>query len=90
MSWNYRIVRYKNGGGYGLHEVYYDYEYGGKIFGVTEAAVAFVCNAEEGPEGVKASLLMALADAGKYPVLEEESYSDAEEEKTSEGEGETV
>ena len=24
MSWNYRIVKYANGDGYGLHEVFYD------------------------------------------------------------------
>ena len=24
MTWNYRIVRYANGSGYGLHEVHYD------------------------------------------------------------------
>jgi hypothetical protein len=23
MSWNYRIVRYRNGEGFGLHEVFY-------------------------------------------------------------------
>jgi len=24
MSWNYRIVEYEHGAGFGLHEVYYD------------------------------------------------------------------
>ena len=24
MTWNYRVVKYSDGSGYGLHEIYYD------------------------------------------------------------------
>ena len=68
MSWNYRIVRYRNNEGFGLHEVYYDAD--GMPWGMTEDAVRFVCDAEEGPSGVKGSLLMAQSDSIKRPILD--------------------
>lgn len=68
MSWNYRVVRYPNNEGFGLHEVYYDKE--GQPWGMTEEPARFVCSADEGPGGVKGSLLMARVDAIKRPTLD--------------------
>ena len=69
MSWNYRIVRYRDHAGLGLHEVYYDDA--GEPWGMTAEAVRFVCDAEEGESGIVASLVQALADVRKYPVFDE-------------------
>lgn len=68
-SWNYRIVRYRDGLGYGLHEVYYDSE--GKPWGMTARPAAFACDVEEGTAGVTQSLLQANVDARLHPVLDE-------------------
>ena len=68
-GWNYRIVRYKSGEGFGLHEVYYDGS--GQPWGMTYAAPGFVADAEEGSEGVLAMLDQAFSDARKHSVLEE-------------------
>lgn len=76
MSWNYRIVHEPDGKGkgrYDLREVYYDEE--GRISGGTARAVSFFAWADEGPEGVIASLEMALRDAKAYPVLEPSDFS---------------
>jgi hypothetical protein len=67
MSWNYRIVKYKDGTGYGLHEVYYDK--GGQPTGMTKRPVSFTCFGDEGPEGIQESLRIARADALKRPTL---------------------
>ena len=69
MSWNYRIVRYANGDGYGLHEVMYDDE--GLPWAMTEDPCTFACGVDEGPQGIKQSLLMARVDAIKRPVFDE-------------------
>jgi len=63
MTWNYRILNH--GTHYALHEVYYR---DGKPASYTAEPVAFVCDPEDGAEGVIASLTMAL-EAGKRPVL---------------------
>ena len=67
MTWNYRIIHYKDGG-YGLHEVFYNEE--GSIDGWTEQPIDFVCGEDEGLQGVKESLELALEDC-LFPVLEE-------------------
>ena len=67
MTWNYRIIHYKDGG-YGLHEVFY--EKGGKIDGWTEHPINFVCGEDEGPKGIIDGLELALKDCS-LPVLEE-------------------
>ena len=66
---NYRIVRYKSGKGFGLHEVYYDGS--GLPWGMTDDAVGFTAGADEGPEAVMAMLDQAFSDARKHSVLEE-------------------
>lgn len=67
--WNYRIVKYKDGSGYGLHEVFYNAA--GEACAMTEDAISFHADDEEGPEGVLKSLQMALKDATERPVFEE-------------------
>lgn len=69
MSWNYRIVRYRDSKGFGLHEVYYDSD--GQPWGMTEEGCRFVCDADEGPGGIKGSLRIAATDARLCPVLDE-------------------
>jgi len=69
MSWNYRIVRYRSGEGFGLHEVFYDDD--GLPWGMTENPATFVSGTDEGPAGIKGSLLRARVDAIKRPVFDE-------------------
>jgi hypothetical protein len=66
MTWSYRICRYRNGEGYGLHEVYYRPD--GTARAMTVDPVTFdgdtldeVCNALE----------LALRGATQKPVFEE-------------------
>jgi hypothetical protein len=67
MPWNYRIVKYADGDGYGLHEVYYreDGEYA-----MTENPAGFVGDT---PEEVVGALMMAKMDASRRPIFEEPS-----------------
>jgi hypothetical protein len=67
MSWNYRIVKYKDGTGYGLHEVFYDK--GGQPTGMGERPASFGCGEDEDPESIHKSLRKASADAIKRPTL---------------------
>jgi hypothetical protein len=69
MTWNYRIVRYKNDGGFGLHEVYYDDE--GQPWGMTKNPASFVCDTSEGIAGITNALLTARVDAKKRPILDQ-------------------
>ena len=67
MSWNYRIVRYRNRkAGYGLHEVYYDDD--GKPWAMTQepASVAAMT-----PDEIRGDLMLMQADARKRPILDE-------------------
>ena len=58
MNWDYRIIRYADGAGYGLHEVYYDDD--GEIDMMTEDAVGA---RGDTPADVVETLLMMLRDA---------------------------
>jgi hypothetical protein len=69
MSWNYRIVRYHDGEGFGLHEVFYDDA--GLPWGMTENPASFVCGTDEGPAGIRESLLRARFAAIKHPIFDE-------------------
>lgn len=69
MSWNYRIVKYRDGNGFGLHEVQYDKE--GLPFSMTEEPASFVAALEEGPQGIHQSMMMARTDAIRRPIFEE-------------------
>lgn len=72
MTWNYRVIQYDDGS-FGLHEVFYDDN--GKPNACTESAAGFVPCAEEGLEGIIKSLENALNDAGQYPVLDREIFT---------------
>lgn len=72
MSWNYRIVKYKDGSGYGLHEVFYDDN--GVPSGMTKNPAGFVSSEYEGPAGIHESMMMARTDAIRRPVLEEPDW----------------
>ena len=67
MSWNYRIVKYRDNSGFGIHEVYYDDE--GKPWGMTSDPGDFCCGLEEGKEGIVSSLCHAMIDVLRTPVL---------------------
>jgi hypothetical protein len=69
MSWNYRVIEYKDGSGFGLHEVFYDDN--GQPWGMTEDAIRFVSNKDEGPKGIAKSLMMARTDVRLRPVLKQ-------------------
>lgn len=82
MTWNYRIVRHHEPSEwYGLHEVYYDDD--GKPTSMTADPVDFVCDGDEGSEGLVRSLEMALADAKRRPVLDERDICGAHEQPGS-------
>lgn len=66
MTWNYRIVKYHNGTGYGLHEVHYDAD--GKPIRMTTEPAGFV---GDSPEEVRAALLVARGDAIRRTVFDE-------------------
>lgn len=66
MSWNYRIVKYADGTGFGLHEVHYDKD--GHEISMTENPAAFVGDTLE---ELRSSLMMAKLDADKRPVFVE-------------------
>lgn len=69
MTWNYRIVRYADGKGYGLHEVYYNRA--GEPVSMTESCATFGCDADDGPHEIIKGLQIALNDAKSRPVLDE-------------------
>lgn len=67
--WNYRIVKYADGDGYGLHEVHYDDN--DKAYAITMEPAGFVCGEDEEPTEITEALFMALHDAVLKPVFEE-------------------
>ena len=78
MSWNYRVIRYANNEGFGLHEVYYDES--GKVEGWTEDPV-ITCSANESFERefireLKA-MMKDIESAG--PVIEEDELPEPTE-----------
>ncbi len=66
MSWNYRIVAYANGQGYGLHRVHYDAN--GKEIKMGERPAWF---AADTPGEVVTGLVMAKRDAIRHPIFDE-------------------
>lgn len=69
MTWNYRIIKYRDNSGFGLHEVFYDDE--GEPWTMTECAVGFGSTLEDGEGDIINALQMALEDAKERPVLDE-------------------
>lgn len=66
MSWNYRIVEYHNGSGFGLHEVYYNEA--GEPATMSERPTGFV---GESPDEISDALAVAGDDMLRRPVLKE-------------------
>ena len=70
MTWDYRVVRYRDGSGSGLHEVFYDKD--GAPSGMTEQPANFVfAEAEDDKAEIVSALIAALRDATRKPVLDE-------------------
>lgn len=70
MSWDYRIVKYKDGSGYGLHEVYYDDA--GVAWSMTDQPVGFTCHDYEDPkQSIADQLVMAKTNARLRPIFDE-------------------
>lgn len=67
--WTYQIVKYKNGSGFGLHEVFYDAA--GKPWGMTVDPEGFQVDNTESADDLKLMLAKALADALLQDVLDE-------------------
>ena len=65
MSWNYRIIKNKKDGFFGIHEVYYD-DKGRAIVGYTEAL--FV---GENKKEIISDLEMMLRDCKRSRILDE-------------------
>ena len=65
-NWNFRIVKYADGSGYGLHEVYYDKN--GNAVSMTEEPASFVGDT---PAEIHSELKNALDDAIKRDIFEE-------------------
>jgi hypothetical protein len=66
MSWNYRLVKYANGSGFGVHEVHYDAN--GNPQSMTAEPATFV---GEAPEDIADALLKARADVARRGIFEQ-------------------
>lgn len=71
MSWNYRIVRYENGG-HGLHEVYYDEA--GNPRSMTIDPISFAVDDDESEPDLIEMIERALRDAKERPVIDERTF----------------
>jgi hypothetical protein len=69
MTWNYRIVKYLDDQGFGLHEVYYDAD--GLPWAMTAKPCSFSCDTDEGPSVIIDMMAKAMADAQNRPVFDE-------------------
>lgn len=67
MTWNYRIVKYKNAPGWGVHEVYYNENQ--EPFAMTEEPCRFY--SDDSVRDLQKALKLAYDDAIKHPVLYE-------------------
>jgi hypothetical protein len=65
MSWSYRILKYADNDGYGLHEVYFDAN--NQVTGWTERAITV----SDTPKGIVDQLLQMRLCAKHRPVLDE-------------------
>jgi len=66
MTWNYRLIRYSDDEGFGLHRVFYDPD--GRPTSMTELPCGF---AGESKDHVLADLARAAKDAAVRPILDE-------------------
>ena len=72
MSWNFRIVRYADGSGFGLHEVFYDSMQEPKSW--TGRPIYF---SGDTPEEIRQELRRAYKDAHEQAILEEQNLERA-------------
>jgi hypothetical protein len=75
MSWNYRMVRYHDGSGYGIHEVFYRPD--GTVEGWTKEPVTFSVDTDETPDDLRDSLRRALKDATEREIFDEPEPANA-------------
>ncbi len=68
-KWRYQLVRYRDGSGIGVHEVYCDVA--GRPFGMTAEPVRFHIDTDETAASLLQSVLDAAADILRYPILDE-------------------
>lgn len=66
MSWNYRIVKYADDSGYGVHEVYYNPD--GSPRSMTQEPAVITGDTES---EIREATSMMMADTRKRPVFEE-------------------
>jgi len=66
MAWNYRVVEYTDGSGFGLHEVYYDKD--GTPTRMTKRPCGFF---SEELHGLHESMILARGDAIRQSVVKE-------------------
>ncbi len=75
MNWNYRIIKYEDQEGYGLHEIYYEDD---RAVSRTENPI-IACGNDEGPDGIIKSLKMALNDVENKPYLKDSEIGSVDE-----------
>jgi hypothetical protein len=82
MSWNYRLVRYRDGSGYGLHEIVYDGD--GQPTGMTEQPISFGCDRnEDAVKEISEALKLALNDVTNRPIFDGQANSQLEGRSTA-------
>src|SRR3954462_15420494 len=70
MTWDYRIVKYRDNTGCGLHEVFYDNETE-RPRAIKQKPSSFCVSKDETPEDLIKSLELALMDAKHQTVLDD-------------------
>jgi hypothetical protein len=74
MTWNYRLVRHKAPKTwFGLHAVYYDAS--GRPSAYNERHIDFALDGGDGEGAVGAGPRQALADAERFPVIDEAEFA---------------
>ena len=84
MSWNYRVIHYKDGG-YGVHEVYYNDA--GQAHSWTARPIDFTVSEEDGLDQLREDLEYALKDISSQPVLEEANLPEGQPDWELDSEG---
>ena len=73
MTWNYRLVRHKAPKTwFGLHEVYYDAS--GRPSAYNQKQIDYALDSGEGQPAMDIGLRQALADAERFPVIDETEF----------------
>ncbi|WOJ90463.1 hypothetical protein RZS28_03975 [Methylocapsa polymorpha] len=80
-TWTHRIIRYSDGRGFSLHEVFYD-EADNPV-DMTAEPISFTVETAEGPSALIEMLKQALLDAERGAVLDESTVRAAAARSTS-------